>query len=66
MMSELRDHERRRRLLAARPEVAARAAELRESRAYLVGRLSGVARGMWIGRAALPLLRTLLRRVRGD
>ena len=63
-MSKLREHERLARLLRERPEVAARAAELRESRAYLVGRLSGAARSLRIARLALPIVRAILRRRR--
>jgi anti-sigma factor RsiW len=63
-MSDLREHLRVERLLAERPEVAARVVELREQRAYLRGRLSGVARTLRLARFADPLLRALLRRLR--
>lgn len=65
-MAPLRDHERMARLLRERPEVAARAAELRETRAYLVGRLGGTARSLRLARAAMPLLRGVLRALRRD
>jgi exopolyphosphatase/guanosine-5'-triphosphate,3'-diphosphate pyrophosphatase len=42
------------RLLAERPEVAARVVELREQRAYLRGRLSGLARNLRLARFAHP------------
>ena len=61
-MADLRAHERIERLLAERPAVAREAAALRAQRAYVRGRLRGLATAMRIGRIAGDLLPLVGRR----